>query len=196
MIIINFLADSINEFNNSFCIMITRSSFTSNHNNSWWVFVLTLMLWSFKDWKVTIADIKDVHELTFIFMNTLNLNIIQRVKRNIKTSSFFYPVTKFNFISTLNFNESILKTFVTCIWDQTFQIVKTCNPFVNTSKSLTNKIGKVWVAAMNPTTGSDTISFVLNFSRVELIEFTENSFFQQIWMKSGDTIDRVWAYDW
>lgn len=113
-------------------------------------------------------------------MNTLNLNIIQRVKRNIKPSSLFYPVTKFNFIGTLDFNKSILETFVTCIWDQTFQIIKTCNPFVNTSKSLTEKIGKVWVAAMNPTTGGHTVSLVLNLSRVKLIEFTENSFFQQI----------------
>ena len=113
-------------------------------------------------------------------MNTFNLNVIQRVKRNIKPSSLFYPVTKFNLISTLYLNKSILETFVRCIWDQTFQIVKTCNPFVNTSKSLTDKIGKVWVAAMNPTTGSDTVSLVLNFSGVKLIEFTKNSFFQQI----------------
>lgn len=195
MVIINFLADGINEFNNSFCVVITGSSFTSNHNNSWWELVLTLMLWGFEDWKVTITNIEDVHELTFVFMNTFNLNIIQRVKRNIKTCSLFYPVTKFNFISTLDFNKSILETFVTCIWDQTFQIVKTCNPFVNTSKSLTDKIGKVWVAAMNPTTGSDTVSLVLNLSRIELIEFTKNSFFQQIWMKSSNSIDCVWAYN-
>ena len=133
MVIINFLANSINQFNNSFCIVVTRSSFTSNHNNSWWEFVPTLILWSFKDGKVTIADVKDVHELTFIFMYSFNLNIIQRVKRNIKASFLFNPVTKFNFISTLDFNKSILEPFVTCIWDQTLQIVKTSNPFVDTT---------------------------------------------------------------
>ena len=193
MIIINFLTNGINKFDNSFGIVITRSSFTSNHNNSWWEFIFTLMLWGFKDWKVTITDIKDVHELTFIFMNTFNLNIIQRVKRNIKPSPLFYPVTKFNLISTLYLNKSILETFVRCIWDQTFQIIKTCNPLVNSSKSFTEKIGKIWVATMNPTARSYTVSLVLNFSGVELIEFTKNSFFQQIWMESGNTVDGVWA---
>ena len=36
--------------------------------------------------EVSVNDIKDIHHLSFILMNTLNLNIIQGVKWNINTS--------------------------------------------------------------------------------------------------------------
>jgi len=48
---------------------------------------------------------------------------------------------------------------------------------------------------VDPAAGCDTISFVLNLSRVILIEIFKQGFLKKVWVECSDTIYSVGAHD-
>jgi hypothetical protein len=98
------------------------------------------MCWGIKNSEVSVDDVKNVHKLSLVFMNSLDLNVIHCIYWNIISSLFFDPVSKFSFVFLLNLDELILELLIFGIWNQISQIVKSSNPFIYTSKSVTDKI--------------------------------------------------------
>jgi len=76
MITVNFLGNGCDELNESFSIVISRGGLSTDHDDSWDEFVLSLMLWSVKDCEISMDNPKDVHELSLVLVNSLNLDII------------------------------------------------------------------------------------------------------------------------
>lgn len=56
--------------------------------------------------------IKDIHQLSFVFMYTLDLDIVKSIERNVDTSRIFDPFLKLNFILSLDLNELLSKVLI------------------------------------------------------------------------------------
>jgi hypothetical protein len=71
------------------------------------------------------------------------------------------------------------------------KVVEGGDPLVDATKGITDEIGELWVAAMDPSSWGNTVSLVLDFTWVEVIEFLENGGFQELGVKGSDTVDGV-----
>ena len=71
------------------------------------------------------------------------------------------------------------------------KVVKGGDPLINATKGITDKIGELWVAAMDPSSWGNTVGLVLNFTWVKVIEFLENGSLQELGVKGSDTVDGV-----
>ena len=193
MITIDLLGNRSNELNESFSVVISWSSLSTDHNNSWNEFVLSLMLRSVKDIEISMNYVKNVHKLSLVLMNSLNLDVIQGIDRDIISSLFFNPRSKLGFVLLLNLDELFLELLVIGIWKQVSQVIKSSNPFINTTESITNEFGKSWVAAVDPSSWSNTVCLILKLTWVKCIEFTENGILKELRMESSDTVNGVGA---
>jgi hypothetical protein len=75
------------------------------------------------------------------------------------------------------------------------QVVESGDPLVDTTEGVTDELGELWVAAMDPSSWGDTVGLVLEFTWVELIELTEDSLLEEFRVEGGDTVDGVGADD-
>jgi hypothetical protein len=175
--------------------VVTWSGFTSDHNNSWNEFVLSLVLRSVKNSEISVNNIEDVHELSLVLVDSLNLNVIQSVDWDIISGLFFNPVGELGFVLLFDLDELLLELLVVSIWDQFSQVVNSGDPFINSTECITDELGESWVAAMDPSSWSNSIGLVLELSRIQLIEFTENSLFKKLRVESSNTVNSVGADD-
>lgn len=84
-----------------------------------------------------------------------------------------------------------MEGFITGIWFELVKVVKGGDPLVDTTKGITDKIGELWVAAVDPSSWGNTVGLVLDFTWVEVVEFLENGSFQELGVKGSDTVNGV-----
>lgn len=75
VVVVDLEGDGSDKLDDSLGVMVTWGSFTTDHDNSWDEFVSSLVLWSIEDCEISMNDIKDVHELSLVLVNSLNLDI-------------------------------------------------------------------------------------------------------------------------
>lgn len=138
VVTVDLLRNTCNEFNDSFGVVVTWSSLSTDADDSWDKFALSLVSWGIKNGKISVDDIKDVHKLSLVFMNSLNLNIEHSVDWDIISSSFFDPICEFLFILIFDLDEMVLELSIRSIWNQLLQVVEGCDPFIDTTKSITD----------------------------------------------------------
>ena len=85
------------------------------------------------------------------------------------------------------------KVSVVCIRSQLLEVVERSDPLVDATQSIAKQFRKSGVAAVDPSSWSNSVGLILKLSWVELVEFLENSLFQQLRMKGSDSIDCVRA---
>lgn len=69
-----------------------------------------------KNCQVSVANIKNVHELSLVLMDTLDLDIVHCINRDIDTGVIFDPFFKFYFVVSFNIHEFLNKILVGSIW--------------------------------------------------------------------------------
>lgn len=74
-VVVNLEGNGSDQLDDSLGVMVTWGSFTTDHDNSWDEFVSSLVLWSIEDCEISVNDIKDVHKLSLVLVNSLNLDI-------------------------------------------------------------------------------------------------------------------------
>lgn len=84
-------------------------------------------------------DVKDVHELSLVFMNTLDLDIVKSVEWNIKSSLLLDPLLKLGLIGSLDSLELLYKVFVSGVWLKLLEVIKGSNPLIDSSESITDQ---------------------------------------------------------
>lgn len=144
--------------------MVTWSGLTTDHDDSRNKLVLSLVGWSVQDFEVSVDNVQNIHHLSLVLVNSLYLNIEHGVNWNIITCLFLDPSSECSFILFFNLNELVNESLVGGIWRKLSQIVKSSDPLVNTSKSVTDELRELWVAAVDPSSWGNTVSFVLKFS--------------------------------
>lgn len=126
-------------------------------------------------------NIKDIQELSFVFVNTFYLHIIEGVQRDVNTSLFFNPYLKPLFFQAFDCLELVHENWVGRNGRQMIKLAHVANPLANTvTQSIRDQVRKLSVAAVNPASRSYTISLVLDLARVEFVEFLEESGLEQI----------------
>ena len=193
VITVNLLGYSGNELNNGFGVVISRSGLSSDADDSWHEFALSLVSWGIENTKISVNDVKDVHELSLVLMNSLNLDVIHSINWDIVSSLGLDPCSQSFLVLDFDCNELILELLVSGIWHQVSQVIEGSDPLIDSSEGLTDEIGESWVAAMNPSSWSDSVGLVLEFTWIKSIEFTENGILKELRMESSDTVNGVGA---
>lgn len=134
---------------------------------------------------------EDIHKLSLVFVNSLHLDIVHGINWHIVSSFGFDPCGQSSLVLYLNLNELVLELLVSCIWHQVPQVVKGGDPLIDTTKGLTDEIRESRVAAVNPSSWSNSISLVLKFTWIEGIKFTENGVLKELRMEGGNTVNSV-----
>ena len=160
--------------------MVSRSSLTSNHDDSGDKLACSLRLRSVKDGQISVDDIEDIHQLPLILVDTLDLNIVQSIERDVVTSVRLDPPLEPCLVLSLDLDESIHEVFVSCIGSQLLQVVERRDPLVDATEGVTDQVGELWITAVDPSSWSDTVGLVLEFTRVQLVELFEDSLLQEL----------------
>ena len=133
VVIVNFLGNGSDKLDDSLSVVITWSGFTTDHDDSWHKLVLSLVDWGVEDGQVSINNVENVHHLSLVLMDSLDLDIEQSVNWNIISSLLLDPVGKSLLILQLDLNELVDEGLVSGVWHKLLQVVKSGDPLVNTS---------------------------------------------------------------
>jgi hypothetical protein len=83
-----------------------------------------------------VNHIDDVQQLTLVFVNTLNLDIVEGIKGDVDAGVFFHPNLETSFILTLHGSKTFNKFGVRSVGRKSTQMVKRSNPLVDTTDGL------------------------------------------------------------
>ena len=111
-------------------------------------------------------DVEDVHQLALVLVYTFDLNVVERVERDIVASVVLNPLLEALFVLFFDFDKFVNKLAVLCLSAQLLESVKTSDPLVNATNSLTDEVGQSWVAAVDPPAWSYSVGLVLNLAWV------------------------------
>lgn len=153
------------------------------------------MCWGFEDAEVSVNNVEDIHELSLVLVYSFDLDIVHCVEWDVESCALLNPLLKSFLVVFLDLDKSLLEVRVISIWSQLSQVLKESNPLINASKGLTEQVRKLWIAAMDPSSWSDTIGLVLKLVWIQLIEFLKDGFLQELTMQSSHTVDSVRAHD-
>lgn len=195
VVAVDSLGNRGDQFDDGLGVVVTWSSLSTNANDSWHESVFSLVGRGVQNGEVSVDNVKDVHKLSLVLVNSLDLNVKHGVDWNIVSSLGFDPGGQSSLVLLLDINELILELLVGGVRHQVSQVVESGDPLINTSESLTDQVRKSWVAAVDPSSWSNTVGLVLELAWVKCVEFAENSIFQELRMKSCDTVDSVRAND-
>jgi hypothetical protein len=100
-IIVDNCCDLVDQFDNVFGGDISRSCFTCEHYCPWHNF-LPFFRCHFFDRKISIDDVKDVHKLSFVLMDTFYLNVEERILVYNYFAIMMHPFGQFTFVVQFN----------------------------------------------------------------------------------------------
>lgn len=195
VVVVNLVRDGSDELDESLGVVVAGSGLTTDHDDTRLELAGALMLRSVQNRKISVDNVQDVHELALVFVNTLDLDVIERIDRDIEAGVLLDPSGKLFLVLTLDFDESFLEVAISGIGHKLLEVLKRSDPFVNTTEGVGEQLRQGRVAAVNPTTRRDTVGLVLELARIELIELAEDSGSQQVSVKLGDTVDGMRAYN-
>ena len=195
MVVVNLLRHRGDQFNDSLCVVVTWGSLSSDHDNSWHELILSLVSWGIKDFEISMDNIEDVHHLSLILMNSLDLNVIQSVDWDVISGLLLNPFGESHLVLVLDLDELVNESLVGGIWHQKLQVVQSGDPLINSSEGVTDELRKFWVAAMDPSSWGNTVGLVLELSWIESIKFLEKSGLQKMRMESSHSVNGVRAHN-
>lgn len=139
LIIVNFVHDSIDKFDLSLSSKVTRGSLSSNHDYSSLELLSSLVNGSVQDCQISVNNIKNIHELSLVLMNSLNLNIINCINRNIIPSSILYPSLELLLVVSLDSDDLLLESRVSGIRSELSKVLERSDPLIHASHMFRQK---------------------------------------------------------
>lgn len=128
-------------------------------------------------------------------MDSLDLDIIHGIERNVVSSLIFNPLLQLHLVLSLDFDEVGHEVGVVSVRHELLQVVERGDPLVDATESIADQLGETWIAAMNPSSGSNSVRLVLEFSWIELMELLEDGLLEELRMECGDTVNGMRAHD-
>ena len=107
-------------------------------------------------------------------MNTLNLYIIERVKRDVNASMLLDPPLQLLLVLAFDIFEGADEVWVVGVISELLQRIKISDPFIYRADSLADQVRKTRVAAVKPAAGRHTVCLVLDLSRIHTVELRED----------------------
>ena len=118
--------------------------------------------------KIFIYYIQRIHLLSFIFVKSLDLYIIYRIIINNNSLLIIKILCKCSLIILLNIWQMLYYRCILCIWHKCFQFI--CIMLIPITYKLCYIICKLMVTVDKPSSECYTISFIIEFFRIKLIE--------------------------
>lgn len=175
--------------------MVSWSGLSSDGDNSWHEFRASLILRRVEDGQISVDHVEDVHELSLVLMDSLDLYIVKSIEWHVEASVLLDPSLESCLVLSLDLNEAVLERLVSGVWGKLLEVLQRGDPLIDASKSVTDQLRQSRVAAVDPSSGSDTVRLVLELSFVELIELLENGGLEELRVQGSDTVDGVGADD-
>jgi hypothetical protein len=94
---------------------------------------------SVQDCQISVNNIKNIHELSLVLMNSLNLNIINCINRNIVPSSILYPSLELLLVVSLDSDDLLLEGWVSGIRSELSKVLERSDPLIHTSHMFRQK---------------------------------------------------------
>lgn len=132
------------------------------------------MSWGFLYSKVTVHYVEDIHKLALVLVNSLHLDIVKRIERDIDASVLHNPVLELLLILALDLLEATHKVRVLSMVIELSKCLHVIDPLVCAANSVADQLGKAWIAAVEPASWCHAICFVLNLAWVKLVELRED----------------------
>ena len=147
----------------------------------------------FFDLVVQIHNMQNVHQLTFVFMETFYLYIKDRIRIYFNTIVLQNVFCKTYFILVFDIHEFLLCFLIICINFQFGKLFKVCNPFI--SDMIGDPVCQKRVCMKQETSLCNTVCLIVEFLRIHFVEISQFLFLQDICMESCNTVHRVTACD-
>lgn len=159
-VVINYLTNCINQLDETLGILVTWGCLTSNKDNSWDKFLISLLFWSPQDIMISMDNIKDVHKLTFVFMDSLDHNIVHSINANINTLSLLYVMLQLFLAFILDCQEFSDESLISRTSNDLFDHPHIRDPVIIVADGLWNKLGEARITAVEPSSRGNTISHI------------------------------------
>ena len=147
----------------------------------------------FLDLIIQINNMKDIQKLTFVLMKSLNLNIKDRTRIYLYSIMFQNIFCQTYFVLIFDVHEFLLSFFIININFQFTDLRQICDPF--RSDMISYPVCKKLISMKKETSLSNTVCFVVEFLRHHFIEIFQFLFFQDLSMKSCNTVYRIACND-
>ncbi len=130
--------------------------------------------------------------LTFIFVQTLNLDVENGVRVNLDTGTRFHKRRQTHFVIPLDGAVLLAEFRVVRVFFQIDQLVQIVGPLF--LQRFVQQTGQQRVALFDPATRRDAVGHVMEFGRPQLVIFREQIFHHQIRVQRRHTVHRKAAH--
>ena len=151
--------------------------------------------WCVLNLQVAIDHVQDVEQLPLVLVDTLHLNIIEGIQRNVNASVLLDPPLQLKLVLAFDVFEGIDEVRVVGVITELLQRLKISDPFIYRPNSIADQVRKTRIAAVKPTARRHTVCLVLDLCRIHLVELREDRRFDEFSMQGGYSIDGVRADD-
>ena len=145
----------------------------------------------FFDLVIQIHNMQNVHELTFVLVQTLNLYIEDRTRVYLNAVVLQNVFCKAHLVLIFDIHELLLCLLVIRINLQLGELCQVCHPSV--SDMVCHPVCQQRVAVKQETSLCDTVRLVVEFVRIHLVEILQFLFFQDFRMQPCNTVYRIAA---
>ena len=132
---------------------------------------------------------QDIHKLSLILMQSLNLYIKDRIRIDFDTIVLLDIFCQTDLILLFDLQKFLLCFRIGCIFCQILDLRKTCDPVF--SDMLCYPVCKQWISMCKETSLCDTVGFIVKFLRKQFIEITKFLLLKNLCMQSCHTVDRI-----
>ena len=123
VIIIDLVPNCGNQLDDGLGVVVAWSSLATDGYDSWDKLASSLVLRSVEDGQVPVNNVKNVHELSLILVDSLDLDIVKGIKRYIEAGVLLNPCLQLGLVLPLDLDESILKGLVCGVWGELLEIL-------------------------------------------------------------------------
>mmetsp|Transcript_26895 Transcript_26895/g.40991 ORF Transcript_26895/g.40991 Transcript_26895/m.40991 type:complete len:327 (-) Transcript_26895:1261-2241(-) len=195
VVIVDFLRNGSDELDESLGVVVAGSSLSADHDDAGHELLLSLTLRSSEDLQVSVDNVENVHQLTLVLVNTLNLDVVKSINGNIKAGVLLHPGLELNLVLSLNVDEPVDEVLVAGVGHQLGEVIKASHPLVDAAHGVAEQVRQLGVAAVDPSARSHSVGLVLNFAGVELVELLEDGGSQEVRVEGSHSVDGVGAND-
>ena len=163
-IVIYDIPNGIDQFDDRFCTLIACGSFCSKDEGSWVERHIRVLFQTV----IQIHDMKNVHKLAFVLMQTFYLNIKNGVRIYINAVMLFDVFCQANFIFVFNLHKFLLCLCIICKLSDLFDLRKVSNPAI--SGILSYPVSQKRISMKQETTLCNTVRLIVELLRSHLVE--------------------------
>ena len=135
-------------------------------------------------------DVKNIHKLTFVGVNTLNLNVENGIGVKVNVIVRFDIIGKILFAKKFNVGKRAKKFRVVNVFVKKVKLFWVSVPNA-AANGFVDKVGKFGIGAHKPATMSNAVGLVVEHTGPVFVEVVKSGGFKNVGMNAGDAVNGV-----